>query len=109
MEEKEIKRKSKDFKREFNLSNAGLTAILKPGTPGFEKRIRRMDRILEEARKCSNISLLVRIILFWFAYPSLLVEGRFDKAIEDIIEFRAKDMKTVHKVIADLKKKGKIK
>jgi len=92
MDEKEIRKKLKDFKQDFQLTSEEVNAIAKPETPGFEKRVRRMNIVREELNKFSwspNVLhglLTVRHRGLKSSYFELMVDGYFDKVIEHIQE-----------------------
>ncbi len=87
MEEKDINKILKDFKKDFQLTDEQIKHIthdyIKVDTSGFMKRARKMDTLRKEMKKFSTDPVILRLLLFVF-YDKDLKKGRFDKVIESV-------------------------
>jgi len=93
MEKKDTGQMLRAFRKDFELTLAETALIVKPMTPGFEKRVRRMDRVRKEMKDVVKPEAL-RKWLFAYnenlgeSYFDAMVNGRFDSVINNIIAFK---------------------
>jgi len=84
----------KAFRCDFELTYAEMAVIVKlDEISGYEKRVRRMDKIRREMKEITDDKSELRDWLFannknlGMSYFDAMVAGQFDSVIEDIMVF----------------------
>ena len=100
MEKRDINQMLSDFRKDFDLIFPEVAIIVKPNDiDGYEKRVRRADKIRREMEKTTDNKSKLHNLLFAYnnnlkmSYFEAMVKDRFDAVIEDIAEFKEGDVK----------------
>jgi len=93
MGKRNINQMLKAFRCDFELTYAEVAVIVKPDEiSGYEKRVRRMDKIRREMKEEAKPEAMQRWLFannknLGMSYFDAMVAGQFDSVIEDIMVF----------------------